>query len=340
MLKNENYLDDDTDSDELRRLVECGQLSRSSVVTADDLRMKTGQTLKEKAKELGCTCLTLRCWHLEWRGSGYDPGYVIRRGPSNTQPGRYKEKDWVAAVREEIARGRARHVGDVMIEVGITGSRAQQWSMRHADFEKVLWHSGVPYPKQHWRDFIAWLRLPTIERYRELKAAYIVQGVPDIDAGHRAADEAVNELKHRVRQWRRVERDQLLGVGGHEEILRRYRGNARLTDAHSRRLGKKLLQVSRWATMERALREVGFPEEDVEHMMAELMGAFDGSKEEGQAQWKNTRQAVLRRRAEAEAHAKAEEVEADVVKGFTERRKRTAPIVAGWAEERYGETRN
>jgi hypothetical protein len=33
-----------------------------------------------------------------------------------------------------------------------------------------------------------------------------------------------------------------------------------------------------------------------------------------QAQWKNTRQAVLRRRAEAEAHAKAEQIEADMVK--------------------------
>jgi hypothetical protein len=95
--------------------------------------------------------------------------------------------------------------------------------------------------------------------------------------------------------------------------------------------------------MERALREVGYAEQDVEHMMAELIGAFDRSKEEGQAQWKKTRAAVLRRRAEAEAHAKAEQVEADVVKGYAERRKRTAPIVASWAERRYGEaptTRN
>src|SRR5262245_36537696 len=227
MSKCETYLDDDTDSDELRRLVETGQLPRSSVVTADDLRMRPGQTLKEKAKELRCTCLTLRTWHLEWRGSGYDPYYVIRRGSSNTQPGRYKEKDWVAAVREEIARGRARHVGDVMISVGLTGARAQQWSMRHADFEQALWHGGVPYPAGHWRDFIAWLRLPTIARCRELKAAYIEQGMTDIDAGHKAADDAVNELRHKTRQRRRVERDQLLGVGGHEELLRRYRGNAK-----------------------------------------------------------------------------------------------------------------
>src|SRR5215813_5471407 len=118
MTNRENYLDDDTDSDNLRRLVETGQLPRSSVVTADDLRMAPGQTLKEKAKQLRCTCLTLRGWYLEWRGSGYDPHYVIRRGPSNTQPGRYKEKDWVAAVEEEIARGRARHIGDVDIDAG------------------------------------------------------------------------------------------------------------------------------------------------------------------------------------------------------------------------------
>ena len=118
-------------------------------------------------------------------------------------------------------------------------------------------------------------------------------------------------------------------------MLRRYRGNALLTDAHSRRLGKKLLRVSRWATMERALREVGFADEDVTRMMGEMMGAFDRSKEEGQAQWKKTRQAVLRRHWEAEALAKAEQVEAGVVTSYTERRKRSAPIVAEWAAQHY-----
>jgi len=88
--------------------------------------------------------------------------------------------------------------------------------------------------------------------------------------------------------------------------------------------------------MERALREVGYGDANVELIMAELIGAFDRSKEEGQAHWKKTRQAVLRRRAEAEAHAKAEQVEADVVKGYTERRKRGSPIVAEWAGQRYG----
>lgn len=143
----------------------------------------------------------------------------------------------------------------------------------------------------------------------------------------------MNELSIGQGSGRRVERDQLLGVGGHEELLRRSRGNARLTDAYSRRIAKKLLQVNRWATMERALREIGYAEEDVERMMGDLMGAFGRSKEEGQVQWKKTRQAVLRRRAEAEAYAKAEQVEAAAVKSYTQRRKRTAPIVSSWAEQ-------
>src|SRR5262249_12628678 len=138
-------------------------------------------------------------------------------------------------------------------------------------------------------------------------------------------------------QRRRVERDTLMGVGGHEELLKRYRGNARLTDAHSRRIAKKLLQVSRRTAMERALREVGFAEQDVERMMGELIGAFGRSQEEGQAQWKKTRAAVLRRRAEADAHAKAEQVEAEAIKSFTERRKHIAPIVAGLMRKMYGE---
>jgi len=87
--------------------------------------------------------------------------------------------------------------------------------------------------------------------------------------------------------------------------------------------------------MERALREVGYAEDDVARMMRELIGAFDRSKEEGQARWKKTREAVLRRRQEAEAHAEAEQVEAEAVRDYTERRKRTAPLLAEWAMERY-----
>ena len=56
---------------------------------------------------------------------------------------------------------------------------------------------------------------------------------------------------------------------------------------------------------------------------------------EGQAQWKKTREAVLRRRQEAEAHAKAEQVEAEAVKSYTKQRRRSAPIVAEWAEQHY-----
>jgi len=87
--------------------------------------------------------------------------------------------------------------------------------------------------------------------------------------------------------------------------------------------------------MERALCEVGYSEKDIERMMRELMGASDRSKEEGQAQWKKTRAAVLRRQAEADAYAKAEQLETEAMKSYTERRKRSAPIVAEWGTQHY-----
>ena len=85
--------------------------------------------------------------------------------------------------------------------------------------------------------------------------------------------------------------------------------------------------------MERALCEVGYSEKDIERMMRELMGASDRSKEEGQAQWKKTRAAVLRRQAEADAYAKAEQLETEAMKSYTERRKRSSPIVAEWVTQ-------
>jgi len=75
--------------------------------------------------------------------------------------------------------------------------------------------------------------------------------------------------------------------------------------------------------------------------MGELMGEFDQSKGEGQAKWKKTREAVLPRRAEAEAYAKAEQVEAEVVvKNYTELRNGSAPLVAEWALRSYGQHRH
>src|SRR5262249_57688704 len=124
----------------------------------------------------------------------------------------------------------------------------------------------------------AYIRHGTIDRYREIKAALIAQGLDETIAMHQAGDQAVGELRHKTAQRRRVERDTLLGVGGHEELLRRYRGNARLTDAHSRRIAKKLMQGGTGSEMERALREVGDAEPDIERMMRELMCDFGGEE--------------------------------------------------------------
>jgi hypothetical protein len=315
---------------------ELANLPPDQVVTGEQLAMRPGQTLAQKARELSVTTQTLRLWSVEWRGSHFDPGYRIKRAVhKNWLKNKWCDRDWTEALRQQIAKGQHRFVGDLLLELGIVAGKAQVWSQKHAEFEQVLWHSGVPYPPQHWRDFIRWITHGTIDEYRKRKGEYLANGVPEIEAAHRSADEVVTELAHKTRQRRRVERDTVLGVGVHEELLRRYRGNARLTDAHSRRIGKKLMQVGRWAAMERALREVGYAEDDVARMMRELIGAFDRSKEEGQARWKKTREAVLRRRQEAEAHAEAEQVEAEAVRDYTERRKRTAPLLAEWAMERY-----
>lgn len=333
----ENYFDEDRDCDELRRLVADGKLPAAAIVTAEELAMKPGQSLAAKAKELGVTLPTLRLWHCEWRGSEYDTDYAIRRaGHDNWLRNKWADKDWVAGLREQIAKGQHRHVGDLLMELGVPGVTCQSWSMRHADWEQALWQADppVPYSKLHWRDFIAWIRHGTIDRYRVLKAEKIASGMAETEAMHKAADEAVNELKHATRQRRRVERDTLLGVGGHEELLKRYRGNAKLTDAHSRRIAKRLTQVSRWAAMERALRECGYDEDEIERIIGELIGAFKESDAAGQQKWATIRKAVVRRRAEADAFAHAQKVEAEAVRKFVAARRKTSPVVAKLVERR------
>ena len=112
-----------------------------------------------------------------------------------------------------------------------------------------------------------------------------------------AGDEAVNDLKHKTGECRRVvARDQLLGIGGHEEMLRRYRGNAKVTDAHSRRIAKKLYLVSPWGVTERAF---GDHEADNERSMGELMGAFDRSS---RAAVEDVKKVVERNYADKRSH--------------------------------------
>jgi hypothetical protein len=86
-------------------------------------------------------------------------------------------------------------------------------------------------------------------------------------------DRAVDELRYKTAQRRRVERDTLMGLAGHE--------------------------VSRWISIERGLRYAGYDEADIECIMCELMGAFKESPEAGQAKWQQPRKKVLRRRLEA-----------------------------------------
>ena len=93
----------------------------------------------------------------------------------------------------------------------------------------------------------------------------------------------------------------------------------------SRRIAKKLTQVSRWAAMERGLRECGIDEDEIERTMGELMGAFKESDTAGQQKWSTIRKAVVRRRSEADAFAHARKVEAEVVKKFVGDR-RSEPV--------------
>jgi hypothetical protein len=58
---------------------ELAKLPVDRVVTGEQLARRPGQSLAKKAIELGVTPQTLRLYHLEWRGSGYDPDYRIRR---------------------------------------------------------------------------------------------------------------------------------------------------------------------------------------------------------------------------------------------------------------------
>ena len=188
-------------------------------------------------------------------------------------------------------------------------------------------------PAQHWRDFIAWIRHGTIDDYRKRKAEHIAGGMAEVEAMHAAADEAVTELAHKTRQRRRIERDTLLGVGGHEELLRRYRGNARLTDAHSRRIAKKLHQVSRWATMERALREVGYDEADIERHDGRADGRVQGQQGGRSGEVEEDARGGAAKASEADAFAKAQEVEAEAVKLLPG--VRASKYVKKWVEQKY-----
>jgi len=50
-----------------------------STMVTNAVPPEPGQSLGAKAKEPGSSRLTLCIWTAEWRGSGYNPNYVIRQ---------------------------------------------------------------------------------------------------------------------------------------------------------------------------------------------------------------------------------------------------------------------
>jgi hypothetical protein len=307
MTKHDTYWDQEyEDPDEL------ANLPPDQVVTAAQLTMAPGERLRDKAKQLGCTTVTLRMYHLEWRGSGFSPDFRVRRlTHGNWLKNRWNERDWVAALREVVAHKQHRDQADICLELGIVAGRAQQWSLKCPAFEKLLW--ATPPSKYFWRDRMRWVSHGTIERYRALKAEKIASGMDAVTAAHAAADTAINEVKYRAQQRRRVERDQLLGVTMHEEMTKRWRRGGRLWDAHSRRLGKRLLKLTRYAAMERGLKEAGYKEKEIEAKIEKLKTAFEQSGEHGQAHWQKLRKGILRKKAHREAKVRADQAEARAI---------------------------
>jgi hypothetical protein len=158
---------------------------------------------------------------------------VPRAGHTNRLKNRWHDQDWAALVRAEVAKGRARHIGDVLFSVALISWSAQHWGKTHKDFEQALFKSGVPRPPKHWPEYLSYIRHQTIDRYRELKAELMAEGLDETAAMHEAADRAVDELRYKTAQRRRVERDTLMGVAGHKVLLEKYRKGVPLTDAHS-----------------------------------------------------------------------------------------------------------
>jgi hypothetical protein len=83
-----------------------------------------------------------------------------------------------------------RHVGDLLLELGITAVTAQDWSRRHVEFGDLLW--AEPRPKNHRPQFLGYVCYSTIDDYRRRKAKYIAGGMSETEAMHLAADEAIN----------------------------------------------------------------------------------------------------------------------------------------------------
>jgi hypothetical protein len=178
------------------------ELSAERIVTGRQLQMEPGQKLKEKAAELGCSLPTLKIWTAEWRGAQYDPDYVIvRSGHSNWMLRRWRDKDWCEELRHQIAEKRHRHIGDLLLELRIPTSTAHEWSKKHVEFGDILWKQ--PHPRNHWPRFLSYVRHSTIGAYHTLKAAHLATGMTEKEACHRAADEAINELRHKTAQRQR-----------------------------------------------------------------------------------------------------------------------------------------
>jgi hypothetical protein len=114
------------------------KLPADHVVTAQQLQMAPGQKIQDKAKELGCSQPTLKLWHAEWKGSGYAEDYVIRRRNADWLRTKWRDLDWCEVLRQQIAKKQHRHVGDLLLALGITAVTAQDWSHRHVEFGDLL----------------------------------------------------------------------------------------------------------------------------------------------------------------------------------------------------------
>jgi hypothetical protein len=111
----------------------------------------------------------------------------------------WHERDWLSVTKEVRDRGHYRHLGDFIFQVGVSLSTFLSWRKKHPSFKEATEIGSQYVPDSHFTYYCKPITAPGIAKFEALRAELLEQGLDEIEANHRAADEVIGIAKHERR---------------------------------------------------------------------------------------------------------------------------------------------
>ena len=224
-----------------------------------------------------------------WKAAGVSrwTWYAWRRQRGIRRNLYWQDRDWFGEAKKLVDQGCLRHLGDLCLQLGVPSETLQTWAVRYRDQCGLYDLIGdLPRPGGYYSGYAKHVTWPVIHAFNASRQRLIAEGVDELAATHKAADDAVAQFRTANRARRKARREAKFGPDANVPH--------RLTKAEAKRIAWAVRSELGRLRLEKFFREQGYSQKEIKRLMPPKRRPKETLAERGRRMgWSAKRKAVV-----------------------------------------------